>query len=62
MPPLAIAAYAVAIWIGVTDSPWPKGRLPIEEPEYLETGRMMPPSSPGRLTPVVVPKPKRRVQ
>ena len=33
MPPLAIAAYALAIWIGVTSWPWPIGRLPIEEPE-----------------------------
>jgi hypothetical protein len=32
-PPLAIAAYAVAICIGVTAMPWPIGRLPIEEPE-----------------------------
>ena len=36
IPPLAIAAYAVAIWIGVTDSPWPIGRLPIDEPEYCQ--------------------------
>ena len=34
MPPLAIAEYAAAICIGVTDSPWPIGRLPIDEPEY----------------------------
>ena len=29
----AIAEYALAIWIGVTSSPWPIGRLPMEEPE-----------------------------
>jgi len=32
-PPLAIAAYALASCSGVTDSPWPIGRLPIDEPE-----------------------------
>ena len=36
MPPLAIAAYSSAIWIGVTLMPWPIGRLPIEEPEYFD--------------------------
>ena len=62
MPPLAIAEYAVAIWIGVTDSPWPIGRLPIEDPEYCEECRTMPRSSPGRSTPVRAPKPKRCTQ
>ena len=33
IPPLAIAAYAVAICIGVTAMPWPIGRLPIDAPE-----------------------------
>ena len=34
-PPLAIAAYADASCIGVTDSPWPIGRLPIDGPGVL---------------------------
>ena len=38
MPPLAIAAYAVEICIWVTSWPWPIGRLPIVEPEYLLDG------------------------
>ena len=33
MPPLAIAAYAVTICIGVTEMPWPIGRLPMVAPE-----------------------------
>jgi hypothetical protein len=33
IPPLAIAEYTSAICNGVTDSPWPKGRLSIEVPE-----------------------------
>ena len=33
MPPSAIAEYAAAICIGVTERPWPIGRLPIVEPE-----------------------------
>ena len=32
-PPFAIAAYAAAIWIGVTPMPWPIGTLPIVEPD-----------------------------
>ncbi len=31
---MATAGYAGAIWIGVTSSPCPIGRFPIEEPEY----------------------------
>ena len=57
MPPLAIAAYAVAICIGVTSSPCPIGRLPIDEPEYWFSASATPASSPGRSTPVGVPKP-----
>ena len=37
-----------AICIGVTSSPWPIGRLPIEEPEYLARGSATPCSSPGQ--------------
>ena len=59
---MAIAAYAATICIGVTDSPWPNGRLYIEVPEYFEGGRMIPPSSPGRSTPVGDPKPNRCTQ
>src|ERR1700761_6098295 len=55
MPPLAIAEYAVAIWIGVTDSPWPIGRLPIDDPEYCDTCLTMPVCSPGMSEPVVCP-------
>ncbi len=33
VPPLAMAAYPSIICIGVTERPWPMGRLPIEEPE-----------------------------
>jgi hypothetical protein len=33
VPPFAIAEYAAAIWIGVTESPCPIGRLPSVEPE-----------------------------
>ena len=62
MPPLAIAAYAVAIWIGVTARPWPSGRLPMEKPEYCSSGSGMPRSSPGRSMPVRRSKPNRRTQ
>ena len=62
MPPLAIAEYAVAIWIGVTSSPWPIGRFAIEDPEYLSNGSATPVSSPGSSTPVRAPKPKRCTQ
>ena len=58
MPPSAIAEYAVAICIGVTSSPWPIGRLPIDEPEYWDGDSVTPGSSPGRPTPVGAPKPK----
>ena len=47
MPPLAIAAYPSIICIGVTDRPWPIGRLPIDEPEYSFGDGTMPISSPG---------------
>ena len=60
MPPLAIAAYALAICSGVTANPWPMGRLPIEEPEYPASDGMMPAPSPGTSTPVARPKPNRR--
>jgi hypothetical protein len=46
----------------VTATPWPIGRLPIDEPEYRLTGSTIPRSSPGRSTPVGEPKPKRRTQ
>ena len=36
----------------MTSSPWPIGRLPIEEPEYSSSGSASPLSSPGRSTPV----------
>ena len=62
MPPLAIAEYAAAIWIGVTDSPCPIGRLPIDEPEYCQACSTIPCSSPGRSTPVGAPKPNRWTQ
>ncbi len=62
IPPLAIAEYAVAIWIGVTDSPWPIGRLPIEDPEYCDGLSTMPVCSPGRSDPVVEPNPNRWTQ
>ena len=62
IPPLAIAEYAVAIWIGVTDSPWPMGRLPIEEPEYWAAGSTIPVCSPGMSEPVVEPNPNLRTQ
>ena len=39
----------MAICIGVTDSPWPIGRLPIEEPEYCQACRTIPCSSPGQV-------------
>ena len=61
-PPLAIAAYAAASCIGVTDSPWPIGRLPIEGPVYLLRASTRPGSSPGNSTFVGLPKPKRRTQ
>ena len=32
-PPFAIAAYAVAIWIGVTPMPCPIGTFPIVDPD-----------------------------
>ncbi len=47
---------------GVTAMPCPMGRLPIEDPEYLSSGRTRPDSSPGRSTPVGLPNPKRRTQ
>ncbi len=50
IPPLAMAEYAVAIWIGVTDSPWPMGRLPIDDPEYCE-GLSTIPSAPREVDP-----------
>ena len=34
MPPLAIAAYAAPICIGVTARPWPIAMLAAVEPEY----------------------------
>ncbi len=34
----------------------------MDDPEYSETGRMMPRSSPGRSTPVGLPKPNSRTQ
>ena len=55
---MAIAAYVLAIWIGVTDSPWPIGRLPIEEPEYSLGFSTCPASSPGRSIPVGGPRAK----
>ncbi len=61
-PPLAIAEYAATICIGVTDSPWPNGRLAIEEPEYCHQCRTMPLCSPGRSTPVGWPNPNRCTQ
>ena len=60
---MAIAAYALAICIGVTSSPWPIGRLPIEEPEYSlerEHHARVPRRAVRR--PVGAPKPKRRTQ
>src|SRR3954452_2448129 len=62
IPPLAIAEYAVAIWRGVTDSPCPIGRLPIDEPEYCCQCNTIPRASPGRSTPVGEPNPNRWTQ
>src|SRR6478736_1812774 len=39
--------------------PWPIGRLPMVAPEYLSSGRTWPICSPGRSTPVALPKPNR---
>ena len=58
-PPLAIAAYIEAIWIGVTLMPWPIGMLPIEEP-YQSSGFITSPlPSPYRCSGVSCPKPNR---
>ena len=51
-PPFASAAYADAIWIGVTAMPWPIGTFPIVEPDHLSTGRTIPALSPGKSMPV----------
>src|ERR1700744_5941401 len=59
IPPLAIASYTVAIWIGVTDSPWPNGSVYIDVPEYCDGARIVPACSPGSWTPVRLPRPNR---
>ena len=63
MPPLAIAEYAAAICIGVTDSPWPNGRLAIDEPEYCDQRQDDAAAPrPGGRRPVCAPNPNRRTQ
>ena len=46
-PRFAIAAYAEAIWIGVTAMPWPIGTLPIVDPDHRSSGSTIPALSPG---------------
>src|SRR5437870_3998088 len=58
-PQFAIAAYAAAIWIGVTARPWPSVTFPIVDPDQYEC--RMPAPSPGKSTPVVRPKPIRAI-
>ena len=60
MPPLAIAANAVAICSGVTETPCPKLRVARSMRLQLSTGRMMPGVSPGSSIPVRFPNPNAR--
>ena len=61
-PRFATIAYAAAICIGVTATPWPIGTLPIVEPDHSSGRSTKPWLSPGNAMPVVEPKPKRRIQ
>src|SRR5262249_10651997 len=61
-PSFAIAAYADAIWIGVTAIPCPIGTLPIVDPYQWSSGSTCPGLSPGKARPVVLPNPKRLIQ
>ena len=56
-PPFATAAYAAAIWIGVTAIPCPIGTLPIVAPVQRDGGMTIPALSPGKSIPVLCPKP-----
>jgi hypothetical protein len=61
-PPLPMAAYARAIWIGVTAIPCPMGTVPIVDPDHWSSGRANPEDSPGKSMPVGFPNPKRSIQ
>ncbi len=58
---MPIVAYALTICSGVTAMPCPIGTVPIVEPDHWSSGSTMPGLSPGKSTPVGLPKPKRSI-
>ena len=59
-PSLASAPYAIATWIGVTESSYPMARLAALGRCHSEGGRSRPAASAGNSMPVGVPNPKSR--
>lgn len=57
VPPFARAAKAVANWTGVTDTSCPIDSTESERPDHPLGRRIIPGVSPGRSTPVRLPKP-----
>ena len=55
-PRFAIAAYADAIWIGVTAMPWPIGMLPIDEPDQFFSREHDPRAFAGEVDPGQLPE------
>ena len=60
-PPLAMAEKAMTIWRGVTATDCPKEAAARSMPYHAWCGRTFPATSPGRSTPVLSPKPNRRM-
>ena len=56
-PPLAMAPKAASIWTPVTDTSCPMEMLARDRPDQRAGGRSCPRLSPGRPTPVRLPKP-----
>ena len=54
LPPLAIAAIAIAIWSGVAAAEWPMDTREPVMPSHFLSGMSCPRDSPGSNTPVQI--------